>query len=93
MLLFGLDESHDFKIVGVGNAHRLQEEIGHLATNEMEPALRPEFTVEEINGQIVVAVEVDEIATTQKPSHYKTAGLQKGSYIRVGNTEPADDRL
>ena len=86
VVLFGLDESHDFKVVGVGNAHRLQEEIGHLATNEMEPALRPEFTVEGVDGQTVVAVEIDEIATTQKPCHYKPAGLQKGSYIRVGNT-------
>ena len=85
-MLFGLDESHDFKIVGVGDAHRLQEEVGHLATSDMEPALRPEFTVEEIGGQTIVAVEIDEIATTQKPCHYKPAGLQKGSYIRVGNT-------
>ena len=40
VLLFGLDESRDFSIVGVGDAHRLQEEITHLASAEMEPALR-----------------------------------------------------
>ena len=41
VLLFGLDESKDFSIVGVGDAHRLQEEITHLASDNMEPALRP----------------------------------------------------
>ena len=30
VLLFGLDESMDFSVVGVGDAHRLQEEITHL---------------------------------------------------------------
>ena len=85
VLLFGLNESHDFKIVGVGNCDRLQKEIGHLATNEMEPALRPEFTVEEINGQTVVAVEVDEIATTQKPAITSRRGIKRLLYPS-GNT-------
>ena len=33
VILFGLDESRNFEIVGVGNAHRLQEEISHLAAS------------------------------------------------------------
>ena len=48
VILFGLDESSDFSIVGVGDAHRLQEDITHLASELMEPTLRPEFTVNEI---------------------------------------------
>ncbi len=52
----------------------------------MEPALRPEFTVEEIDGQTIVAVEVPEVVAEQKPCFYKPAGLQKGSYLRVANT-------
>ena len=31
MILFGLDEPADFSITGVGDAHRLQEEITSLA--------------------------------------------------------------
>jgi ATP-dependent DNA helicase RecG len=41
VVLFGLDEGRDFSIVGVGDAQRLQEEITHFASSEMEPALRP----------------------------------------------------
>jgi ATP-dependent DNA helicase RecG len=86
VLVFGLNEKTSFEVVGVGNPQRLQEEIGHLAAGEMEPALRPEFTVDEINSETVVAVEVGEVATSQKPCYYKPAGLQKGAYIRVGNS-------
>src|SRR5438477_10898304 len=63
VLLFGLNEKGSFEVIGVGDAQRLQEEIGHLACNEMEPALRPEFTVDEIDGETVAAVEVGEVAT------------------------------
>ena len=58
VILFGLDESADFAVIGVGNAQQLQADIGDLASSEMEPALRPEFTVEDINGRTVVAVEI-----------------------------------
>ena len=57
VILFGLDESSDFLIIGVGNAHRLQEEITHLASDLMEPPLRPDFRVDEIYDERVIAGE------------------------------------
>jgi ATP-dependent DNA helicase RecG len=86
VLLFGLDESRDFSIVGVGDVQRLQEEVTNLASAEMESALRPHFLVDEIDGETVAAVEVEEISAAQKPCFYKQAGLPKGAYLRVGNT-------
>jgi ATP-dependent DNA helicase RecG len=86
VLLFGLNESSDFSVVGVGDVHRLQEEITHLASSEMEPILRPHFLVDEIDGETVVVAEIDEVPVVQKPCFYKPAGLPKGAYLRVGNT-------
>ncbi len=43
VLLCGLDESRDFSVVGVRDAHRLQEEITHLAFADKEAALMPQF--------------------------------------------------
>jgi ATP-dependent DNA helicase RecG len=85
VILFGLSELSDFSVVGVGDAHRLQEEITHFAS-EMEPTLRPQFTVDEVDGETVVAAEVDEVPAFQKPCFYKPTGLPNGAYIRVGNT-------
>ena len=61
VILFGLDESKGFAVAGVKDAQRLQEEITHMASQDMEPALRPHFTIGEFDGETVVAVEVDEI--------------------------------
>jgi ATP-dependent DNA helicase RecG len=86
VLLFGLDEAKDFSIVGVGDAQRLQEELTHLTSADLEPALRPHFLVDEIDGETVVAVEIDEIPAAQKPCYYRQAGLPKGAYLRAANT-------
>jgi ATP-dependent DNA helicase RecG len=86
IILFGMDESKGFAITGVQDFHRLQEEVTHMASQDMEPALRPRFIVDEIDDETVVAVEIDEIPASQKPCFYKNAGLPKGAYLRVGNT-------
>ena len=36
--------------------------------------LRPQFTVDEIDGEIVAAMEVEEVPATQKPCFCKNAG-------------------
>lgn len=86
VILFGLDERRGFEITGVADAHRLQENVSNTAASDMEPPLRPDFTVDEIQGATVVVVEVQEVDVALRPCHYKPAGLQKGSYVRVGNT-------
>jgi ATP-dependent DNA helicase RecG len=85
VLLLGLDETRDFRVVGVQDARRLQEDISGTAS-KMEPALRPEFTVQIVEGHTVVAVEVPEVSMGSRPCHYKPSGMQAGSFIRVGNT-------
>jgi ATP-dependent DNA helicase RecG len=85
VLLFGLDEDAGFKVVGVGNPRRLQEDLSGLAA-QMEPPLRPNFSVEEIEGATVVAVEIPEVAYDHKPCYHRPHRLQEGSFIRVGNS-------
>jgi ATP-dependent DNA helicase RecG len=85
ILLFGLDEDAGFKIVGVGNPRKLQEDMSGLAA-QMEPPLRPSFSVEELEGGTIVAVEVPEVFYDLKPCYHRPHRLQEGSFIRVGNS-------
>ena len=73
VILFGLEESSNFSVIGVGDSQRLQEEITHMARDNMEPALRPQFVVDEIQNETVVAIEIDEVPASQKPCYYKNA--------------------
>jgi ATP-dependent DNA helicase RecG len=69
-----------------GTPRRRYEPRSAFAKAEMEPALRLYFLVDEIDGETIAAVEVEEISAIQKPCFYKQAGLPKGAYLRVGNT-------
>lgn len=85
IILFGLDETHGFESVGVGNAARLQEDVSGLG-HEMEPPVRPRLTLHDFEGKTLVVAEVPAVPAQRRPCHYRPAGLQGGSYIRSGNT-------
>lgn len=87
VILFGLDESQGFKVVGVADVAKLQSDVASLAADTMEPPVRPVFSIAEIEGGIVLAAEVPECAISKKPCYYKEVGLSGGSYMRVGASD------
>lgn len=84
IILLGVDENQKFAVVGVKDAQAIQADVSGVAA-QMEPALQPEFTVEDIDGKTVVAIEIASVPTDLKPCYFKPAGINGGSYIRVGN--------
>lgn len=61
-------------------------DMADLCTH-MSPPIRPEFSLLTIDGRAVVAMEIPETRPVMKPCYFQPAGLQKGSYIRVGSTD------
>ncbi len=91
VILFGLDEKQRFKIVGVGNPQKAQDDVTNWARKEMEPPVQVEFTVDEIEDAPVMVIEVREVPNEQKPCYYKPKGLHGngGAFIRAGGTDRA----
>lgn len=85
-IVFGIDEEHDYKVVGVYDAQDLQKKVTEQSL-QMEPVVRPLFTVAKVDGKIVVSAEIAECDIYDKPSFYKGAGRLRGSYIRVGEAD------
>lgn len=86
ILLFGLDETQDFKVVGVYDLQSLQKKVTEQC-NQMEPPVRAVFTVAEADGVPVCSAEIPSIDLSERPCYYKGAGRVKGSYIRVGDAD------
>lgn len=91
VILFGLDEDKGFELVGVGNCQQAQMDVANWARDVCIPPVTVEFTVDEIEGKPVLAIEVQEIPTALKPCYDKNKGLRGGggAYIRVGGTDRA----
>ena len=86
IILFGIDESDDFKVCGVYDAADLQKKIAEQCL-QMEPEVKAFCTVCDYGGKTVVCAEIPEIEDFQKPCFYKGAGRLRGSFVRVGDSD------
>lgn len=86
IIIFGIDENSGYEVVGVHDAQELQRRVGEQSL-QMEPVVRPLFTVAQIEDKVVVSAEISECDIYDKPCFYKGAGRLRGSYIRVGDSD------
>ncbi len=86
VILFGLDESREFDVVGVYDAHDLQKHVAEQC-DQMNPKVRALFTMVEVKGLAVVAAEIPGMDTSDRPCFYEGKGRLRGSYKRVGDMD------
>lgn len=86
ILLFGLDENEHFAAVGVYDLQDLQKKVTEQC-NQMQPPVRALFTTAEYEGVWICSAEIPSIAYAERPCYYIGAGIQNGSYVRVGDAD------
>lgn len=86
IIVFGVDEKDNYNVCGVYDVQDLQVQVKNAA-EQMEPIVRPFFTVTEYNGVMVACAEITECDSENKPCFYRPAGRIRGSYIRVGEAD------
>lgn len=86
IIIFGVDEKHNFEEVGVGDVNALQNSISNQCL-EMEPRVRPlisHFHRGEDEKDFLF-VEIPGLDISLRPCYYRGKGQIKGSYVRVGD--------
>ena len=86
IILFGLDETKDFEVVGVYDIHDLQKKVTEQC-NQMVPPVRAVLTVAKYNDLDICSAEIPSIDIVERPCYYAGAGKVKGSYVRVGDAD------
>ena len=86
IIIFGISEEDDYGIVGVYDAQDLQHRVAEQC-KQMEPTIRPLFTVATINDKTLVSAEIPGVDISTRPVYYKGAGRIKGSFVRVGEAD------
>jgi ATP-dependent DNA helicase RecG len=86
IIIFGIDQDNDYAICGVYDPQDLQIKVTEQA-KQMEPIVRPLFTVAQINAKTIVSAEISECDIHEKPCFYRGAGRIRGSFIRVGDAD------
>ncbi len=88
LIILGLSDG-DFQPVPI-DAAKLAADLASVCANEVEPAIRAEFDIAQVEDHPVVAALVDELPGGRKPCFVKSKGMESGSYIR---THDGDRRL
>ena len=84
VVVLGIDESQRFALTGVENVQGVITELTDLAS-KMEPPLSLDIQVINVDHKTVIVAEVPECDFRYRPCFYKPAGMQSGSFLRVGN--------
>lgn len=84
VVVLGIDESQRFALTGVENVQGVITELTDLAS-KMEPPLSLDIQVIDVDHKTVIVAEVPECDFRYRPCFYKPAGMQSGSFLRVGN--------
>jgi ATP-dependent DNA helicase RecG len=86
VIVFGVDQDNDYEICSVYDPQDVQIKVTEQA-NQMEPVVRPLFTVAQIDGKTVVSAEIAECEMNERPCYYRGAGKLRGSFTRVGDAD------
>jgi ATP-dependent DNA helicase RecG len=85
VVLLGVDESANFAVTGVSAPAKMQADFAAAARDRLTPPLQPIIGIVELEGKAVICAEIPELPRDQKPCYITTKGINKGSYIRIGD--------
>ena len=76
-----------YNVIGVEDTDKLQSDIATQCNCMFNIAVRPDVSVEKLNGKNVIVVTVAELDMRSKPLFFKNEGLPRGAYRRIGPTD------
>ena len=82
LILLGIDEAADFSVLDIQTG-KLAADLASACADQLEPPIRPEIAIIDVDGHDVVAALVEELAPQQKPCFVKTRGIERGSFVRT----------
>lgn len=83
-IILGVDEKHDFAVVGVRDAGAIESALGSVC-NELEPVVRADIHTLLVGDKEVVVAEIPPVARDQRPCHKRSLGPWAGSRFRVSD--------
>lgn len=88
LLILGLTDG-DFTPADI-DAPKLAADLGSACADGLEPAVRPEIDIAQVDGRPVVVARIGPLDYRRRPCYLKSKGLEGGAFLR---THDGDRRL
>lgn len=84
-----------YVVCGVENPDKLQLDLSTQCADMFNQPVRPEIKVDTVGDKVVLNVYIPELPPSQKPVYFKSDGLPRGAYRRIGSSDQrcTDDDL
>lgn len=76
-----------YEVSGVQDVDKVQSDVSTQCAGMFNAVIRPDISVERVEGQNLILVFVPESQPHEKPVYLKSKGLHKGSFRRIGPTD------
>jgi len=91
-ILFGVVRSKDlfgdrYEVVGVEDPDKIQTDLATQCASVFNRPIRPEVSVETLDGKPVVRAYVPESQPGDKPIYIRARGLPRGAFRRIGSSD------
>lgn len=87
VLLLGVSEGAGYAVDGLDDPARTQQDLVAMCSDDIDPPLRPAVSLVRVEGGRVLVAEVPELPKSQKPAYVKSLGMNRGSFLRVGESD------
>jgi ATP-dependent DNA helicase RecG len=91
-ILLGVErEEHSlfpqYIVTGINNPDKLQLDLSTQCGNMFNQPIRPEISIEQVAGKLVLSVFIPELPQGQKPVYFQNQGLPRGAFRRIGSAD------
>lgn len=76
-----------FEVVGIENPDKLASDLASRCRTDFNVPVRADIQQEHLEGKAVLVVYVPESQAAEKPVYFKSQGLPRGAFRRVGPTD------
>jgi ATP-dependent DNA helicase RecG len=93
-ILLGIEQkeqvlSPSYLVTGVKDTDKMQSDLSSQCASMFNLAIRIKISVESVENKNVLVIHVPELPDGQKPAYFKSEGLPRGAFRRIG---PSDQR-
>ena len=86
------DESGIFPIyrpISLSDPDKLQRDLASSCASTFNLPIRPDISLERVQGHLLLKAFIPELAPAQKPLYFKNKKLPEGAFRRIGSTDQA----
>ena len=87
VLVIGVEDKNK-KIIGVSNPLEQEERLASVINDSIAPLLMPDIEIQTYRNKELIVINVPHVTG---PCYLKSAGIEKGTYIRLGSTNRVVD--